>query len=209
MKISFIGNGAMTKALAVNWQSQHDQFISGRSIEKSQVLAQQLNAKYGSVEEAIDFADVIVLAVPAAVAVQTMADYAKSHGFKNKVIVDISNPISTETFTSTIESRTSITEILAKQYPKASFGKAFNMAHTSVWENPDKMYSDKLMTVLFSADEVAATIIATLIRDLGAKPVMLGGNEHAYQLEAAAAIVIKFLFSGADGSTILNLVSKA
>jgi len=207
MKISFIGNGGMTKALAVNWKDEHELFISGRTIEKSAQMALELNAIHGSIDEAINFANVIILAVPADVAEQTLAEHAGSHGYAGKLIIDISNPVSPETFTTTRADRSSVTEVLEKAYPDAMFGKSFNMAHTSVWENPDKLYAGRTLSVLFTAHENAKHTLATLIKDMGANPVYLGNNQHAYQLEAAAAIVIKFLFAGAPAETTLNLVN--
>jgi predicted dinucleotide-binding enzyme len=206
MKISFIGNGAMTKALAVNWKDKHELFISGRSSEKSEQMAKELNAMHGTIDEAIDFADVLLLAVPADVAEQTLAEHAKSHGYAGKLIIDISNPVSPETFTTTREDRSSVTEVLEKNYPKAMFGKSFNMAHTSVWQNAVKLYAGKPLNVLFTAHDNAKQTLAALINDMKANPVYLGNNQHAYQLEASAAIVIKFLFAGAPAETTLNLV---
>ena len=62
------------------------------------------------------------------------------------------------------------------------------------------------MVVLYTSDDEVDDTIGALIADVGAEPLRLGGNEHAYQLEAAAAIVIKFLFAGRDPRTILNFI---
>ena len=80
------------------------------------------------------------------------------------------------------------------------------MAHTSVWENADKLHAGKPLNVLFTAHENAKQTLAELISSIGANSVYLSDNQHAYQLEAAAAIVIKFLFAGAPAETTLNLV---
>ncbi|NRB34896.1 MAG: hypothetical protein HRU31_09125 [Rhodobacteraceae bacterium] len=49
-------------------------------------------------------------------------------------------------------------------------------------------------------------MIAGLIADVGAAPLPLGDNADAYQLEAAAPIVSKFLFAGVDPHTIFNVI---
>ena len=80
------------------------------------------------------------------------------------------------------------------------------MAQVAVWADPDMSYDGRQMVTLYTADEGADDAIAQLIADVGAAPLRLGGNAHAYQLEAAAAMVIKFLFAGADPHTIFNFI---
>jgi predicted dinucleotide-binding enzyme len=99
-----------------------------------------------------------------------------------------------------------LTQALADALPGAHIGKAFNMAQVDVWADPDMSYDGRQMVTLYTADEKADAVISELIADVGALPLRLGGNEHAYQLEAAAAIVIKFLFAGADTHTIFNFI---
>ena len=80
------------------------------------------------------------------------------------------------------------------------------MAQVAVWEDPDMTYDGRRMVVLYTADDAADQVISDLIGDVGAEPLRLGSNAHAYQLEAAAAIVIKFLFAGRDPKTIFNFI---
>ena len=81
------------------------------------------------------------------------------------------------------------------------------MAQVAVWESPDMTFDGRRMVTLFTADtERASEAVATLIRDVGSEALRLGSNAHAYQLEAAAAIVITFLFAGRDPQTILNVI---
>ncbi len=86
--------------------------------------------------------------------------------------------------------------------PGAHVGKAFNMAQARVWENPDMGFDGRTLESVFTATDT----ISGLIADVGSEPVRLGGNAHAYQLEAAAAIVIKFLFSGRVPETLFNVI---
>lgn len=208
MNIAFIGNGNMTYALGKNWLGDHALFISGRSAQKSADLAARLNARSGTIAEAIEFAEVIVLAVPAEVAEQTMAEHAPQDGYKGKVIIDITNPVSVETFVSTRADRSSVTEALEAVYPKAHFAKAFNMAHAAVWELDEKRFNGKRHATLYSAADEANEVVATLIEQTGCEAVHVGDNKHAYQLEASAAMVIKFLFAGAPTDTVLDFTTR-
>jgi predicted dinucleotide-binding enzyme len=80
------------------------------------------------------------------------------------------------------------------------------MAQVAVWTDADMTYDGRQMVVLYTSDEEVDSKFATLISDVGAEPLRLGGNTHAYQLEAAAAIVIKFLFAGRDPKTVFNFI---
>lgn len=129
-----------------------------------------------------------------------------AQAFAGKVVIDINNSISLETFLTTRDDGRSLTEAIAEALPGAHVGKAFNMAQVAVWEDPDMTYDGRQMVTLYTADEAADAVIAALIADVGAAPLRLGDNGHAYQLEAAAAMVIKFLFAGRDPHTIFNFI---
>jgi 8-hydroxy-5-deazaflavin:NADPH oxidoreductase len=206
MKIAFIGTGGMTNALASKWASKHSLFFGGRSPEKAYALATQFGGQSGTQAEALAWGDVIILAVPAQGVFDAVNALGGNAAFAGKIVVDITNPISIETFLSTQPGNTSVTEALEAMLPDAHLGKAFNMAHTSVWELPDMHFDGRQYVTLFSSCDTAADTLATLIADTGSEPHRIGDNRHAYQLEAAAAIVIKLLFSGRGGNTVLNLI---
>lgn len=206
MKIGFIGAGGMAKALAGNWVGKHDVTLSGRDKDKTHKVASDIGAKSATAQEAVASADVVVLATRAEDVFAGIEAAGGPDAFEGKVVVDINNPVSIETFVTTREDGRSLTEEIADALPGASVGKAFNMAQVAVWQDPDKTYDGRQMVTLYTADEEADGVIAKLIADVGADPLRLGDNSHAYQLEAAAAIVIKFLFAGGDAHTIFNLI---
>lgn len=206
MKIGFVGAGGMAKALAGKWADKHDVMLSGRTPEKTRIAAASVGAQAGTAREAVAFADVVVLATRWEDVFQGIEAAGGPAAFDGKVVVDINNPVSIETFLTTREDDRSLTQAIADVLPGAHVGKAFNMAQIAVWEDANMTYDGRQMVTLFTADEGAHDAISQLISDVGAEPLLLGGNEHAYQLEAAAAIVIKFLFAGADPQTIFNFI---
>ena len=201
MKIGFVGAGGMAQALAGKWASKHELMLSGRTPEKTLEAAKSVGAKVGTAREAVAFADVVVLATRWE-DVFTAIDAA----FEGKTVIDINNPVSIETFLTTRDDGRSLTQAIAEALPGAHVGKAFNMAQVAVWEDPDMTYDGRQMVTLYTADDTADDTIAQLIADVGAEPLRLGSNDHAYQLEAAAAMVIKFLFAGCDPHTIFNFI---
>ena len=206
MKIGFIGTGDMAKALSRKWHGKHQLFFGGRDPAKTAAFAQGFGGLSGSLSDAVAFGEVIVLSTPADAVLDAVDAAGQAPAFAGKIVLDITNPISVETFLTTRESGGSLTEAIAERLPAALVGKAFNLAHTSVWDSDDMTFDGRRLVTLFTADDGAADAIAELIEDVGSEPLRLGGNEHAYQLEAAAAIVIKFLFSGRPSNTVFNFI---
>jgi len=206
MKIGIIGSGGMSKALAGKWSAKHQVMLSGRDLEKAAGVAAAVDAEAGTAAEATAFGDVVVLATRSEDVFDGIANAGGAQAFDGKVVIDINNPISLETFRTTRDDGRSLTEAIAEALPGAHVGKAFNMAQVAVWEDPDMTYDGRQMVTLYTADEAADGIISELIADVGAAPLRLGDNAHAYQLEAAAAMVIKFLFAGRDPHTIFNFI---
>jgi len=206
MKIGFVGAGGMAQALAGKWATQHEVMLSGRTADKTRKAADAVGATAGTAEDAVAFGEVVVLATRWEDVFSAIDAAGGPAAFAGKTVIDINNPVSVETFVTTRDDGRSLTQAIADALPDAHVGKAFNMAQVAVWEDPDMTYDGRQMVTLYTADDNADATIAQLITDVGASPLRLGGNEHAYQLEAAAAIVIKFLFAGSDAHTIFNFI---
>lgn len=206
MKIGFIGHGSMAKALAGKWRGKHQLFFGGRNVDRAAEAASPFGAGSGTAAEAVAFGEVIVLATRAETVFEAIEQAGGPEAFAGKTVLDINNPVSIETFVTTREDGSSLTEAIARALPDAHLGKAFNMAQARVWASPDMSFDGRTLVTLFTADDAAAEAISELIADTGSEPVRLGSNAHAYQLEAAAAIVIKFLFAGRAPETVLNLI---
>ena len=206
MKIGFVGAGGMAKALAGKWRGKHEVMLSGRSAERTAAAAREIGVEAGATHDAVAFGDIVVLATRWEDVFDAIDHAGGPQAFEGKIVIDINNPVSVETFLTTRDDGRSLTEAIADTLPGASVGKAFNMAQIAVWEDAEMTYDGRRMVALYTADEAASDPIASMIADVGADPVRLGGNEHAYQLEAAAAIVIKHLFAGADPYTIFNFI---
>lgn len=206
MRIGFVGAGGMAKALAGKWAGKHDVMLSGRTPTKTREAAESVGANAGTASEAVAFAEVVVMATRWEDVFTAIEDAGGPTAFSGKTVIDINNPVDVETFVTTRKDGRSLTEAIAEALPDAHVGKAFNMAQVAVWKDQDMTFDGRRMVTLFTADDDADAAISQLISDVGAEPLRLGGNEHAYQLEAAAAMVIKFLFAGADPHTILNFI---
>jgi predicted dinucleotide-binding enzyme len=70
MRIGTLGNGLMAAALASQWvKAGHDVMVGGRDPGRAAEVAQRVGAAAGTLEEAAAYGEVVLLAVPAEVAV--------------------------------------------------------------------------------------------------------------------------------------------
>ena len=99
MNIGFLGAGRMTETLAPLWVAAgHDVVVSGRSPEKAVALSARVGARAASLREATR-ADVVVLSVLYDGIASTLeAARATDGALRGKVLIDINNPVETETF---------------------------------------------------------------------------------------------------------------
>ena len=68
-------------------------------------------------------------------------------------------------------------------------------------------FDGRKLTALYCGDDSAAkSKVVELIECIGCESVDIGDLRFSRLLEASACIVIKFLFSGRDMRTVLNLI---
>lgn len=209
MKIAFIGTGGMADALATKWTGKHDLFFGGRSPDKAAALVAKFGGGAGDIAQAAAFGDVVVLATHNEAVFDAIAQAGGAAAFAGKLVLDINNPISIETFRTTRTDGRSLTEAIEEALPDAHVAKAFNMASTVVWRRDPMLWDGRPLVVPFTAADGAVAATRRLIEDTGARALHVGDNAYAYQLEAAAALVIKQLFAGADQMTVLTMVNPA
>ena len=174
MRIGTLGNGLMADALAGQWvKAGHDVMIGGRSADRAAELAHRIGAVPGSLQEATTYGEILLLAVPAEVAVQTVAALDLPPG---RILIDCSNALNHKDFTL---DQPAVAEAIARAAPQARVVKAFNLAADSVWRNPPA----GLGVPICADDPQALAEVGRLIRDLGCEPVPAGGLRRARLLE--------------------------
>lgn len=211
MKIGFIGYGNMAEALASRWVNKHEVLIGGRDAAKAHRLAEKLghNARSGSERDAAAFAEVIVLATQHQVVFDAISAAGGPAAFTGKVLLDINNPVDVNknNFLNKTYDGASLAEAIAARLPNARIVKAFNMCAAAVWTMDPPLFDGRRLVTLYCGDDAAAKgMVAALITDIDCEPVDVGELKYARLLEAAAAIVIKFLLSGRDLHTVFNLI---
>lgn len=181
-KIGVIGAGNMGAQLGKLWsKAGYEVKFSSRNPKKLQHLLHGLdNASIGTIDETIDFADVILLAINYGTIEQLIP---KLRG-KDKVIIDLTNPV-----VWTPEGKLkranlnglSAGEDLQKKLPEATVVKAFSSHYAASLEEGHRDYP---IAVLFTTDNNEVRQLAEdMIKNAGFAPLFYGGLNRSLDIE--------------------------
>jgi len=197
LKIGVIGAGRVGGELAAIWSRVgHDVILSGsRNAGALEAKATNIGARPASVSEAVASSDVIALALPAGVAVQTLAEAGDVSG---KIIIDCTNDVTRASGSNTLAAE------LAQSAPGATVVKAFNTVFAALYD--DIAASPGRPDLLFCGDDVRAKeVVAALIRDAGFEPIDAGGLDAAAELEDFARAIIRLCYQRGMGPFVYRL----
>jgi len=186
--VAIIGTGNLGSRLAANFAAGGQDFLlAGRDQETARKVASTLDghAEAVSVDEAIERADVLVLAVWFDASKQLITEYGER--LVGKVVIDPSNAVAPGddgAFRKVIGDQESSGQILANLLPTgARLVKAFgtltaDTLSTAAWREPER-------AVQFYAtdDDSAGELVAELIRADGYEPVRVGGLDKSIRIE--------------------------
>jgi hypothetical protein len=186
--VAIIGTGNIGSKLAANFAAGGQDFLlAGRNQEEATKVATDMNghAEVVSIDEAVEQADVLVVAVWFDVFQQLIAQYGDR--LAGKVIVDPTNAVGPDGsggYRKVIGEQESSGQILAGLLPAgARLVKAFGTLSApslaaAAWKDPER-------AVLFYAtdDTAAGDVVADLIRAGGYEPVRVGGLDQSIRIE--------------------------
>jgi len=200
MRIGVLGAGMMAEALAGAWvQAGHEVLIGGRTPQKSAELAKRIGASAGTLREAADFGEVILLAVRREGLTETLERAGAPEGaLAGKTVIDCGNAVDVTDFSLVTWEGKSLAEQAQHLAPGSHVVKAFNQAHARVWQMTPPSFAGRPLAVPFAGDDAGKKIARRLIADLGAEPLDAGDLSQARHLEAMAIVIIRLLFSGYD-----------
>ena len=186
--VAIIGTGTIGGTIATNFAiGGQDFLLAGRDQETARKLASSLDghAEAVSTDEAVDRADVLLLALWLDADRQVIAEYGQR--LAGKIIVDPSNAVGPDGkggYRKVIGEQESSGQILAGLLPAGTrvvkaFGTLSAPSLAAVaWQEPER-------AVLFYAadDEAAGDLVAELIRTAGYEPVPVGGLDQSIRIE--------------------------
>ena len=186
--VAIIGTGTIGSTLAANFAAGGQDFLlAGRDQEAARKIASDLDghAEVVSIDEAVDRADLLIIAVWPDAFKELIAQYGGR--LAGKVIVDPSNPVGPDGqggYRKVIGAQESSGQILAGLLPAgARLVKAFGTLSAptlsaAAWREPERA------VLFYAADDAAAgDLAAGLIRAAGFDPVPVGGLDQSIRIE--------------------------
>ena len=196
MTTAIIGLGNMGSGLARRLAGAGDLVLATRDDVTSAALATELGAKSASIEAAIAAADIVVLALPYASALEL----AQSGALKDKIVVDITNPIKPDFSGLLFGFDTSAAEEIQKAAPTAKVVKAFNTIFASVFAATKDTTAN--VPVFLAGEEAAVAAVATLVETAGFAVEKTGTLDAARLLEPVGMLNIRLGYALGRGTNI-------
>jgi len=180
LKIGMIGSGREGGALGKLFaKAGHPVMFSSRHPENLKDLVASVGplAQAGTVEQAVAFGDVIVIAVP----YTAMEGIGKTYGSalaKKALVMDVSNPISRrdgEDFVKSVNEQGGAGVVTAKWLPGAPIVRAFNAISYARLAEISHRHGDPVGVPIAGDDAKALALAESLIKEIGFEPVVVGG----------------------------------
>ena len=184
MKITIIGAGNMGRAIGTRAVAGgHEVEIVDRDASEAQKLAEEVGASAAAAEPGAPFGgEVVVLAVYYPGIKDVVRQYADQ--LAGKVVVDITNPVDTETWDSlATPPGTSSAEEVQQLVPQGTpVVKAFNTTFATTLV-AGEVGGQQLDVLIAGDDEAAKQTVSQLASDGGLRPIDVGPLNRARQLE--------------------------
>jgi 8-hydroxy-5-deazaflavin:NADPH oxidoreductase len=186
--VAIIGPGNIGGRLAANFAAGGQDFLlAGRDQQAAQKIAADLggHAEVVSIDEAVDRAGVLVVAVWLDAFRQLIAQYGER--LAGKVIVDPSNPVGPDAdgnYRKVIGEQESSGQIVAGLLPPgARLVKAFGTLSAPTLSAAARREPERAVLFYAADDDVAGDLVADLIRVSGYEPVRVGGLDQSIRIE--------------------------
>jgi predicted dinucleotide-binding enzyme len=180
LKIATIGAGREGGALGTLFaKAGHPVMFSSRHPEQLNDLVASAgpNAKAGTVQQAIDFADVVLLVVPYTAVEQIGREHGKALAAK-PLVIDVSNPISRrdgEELVKSVEQQGGAGLATAKMLPGSHIVRAFNAIGSAQLAQLANRPGEPVGVPIAGEDQKAVQLASQLIKQIGFEPVVIGG----------------------------------
>lgn len=192
MKIAVIGSGNMGAGLARAVALSHDELVIGaRDPAKAVALAQEIGPKVeaGGIEAAIKSADMVILALP----YQANLEAVRGLDVGDKILVDVSNPITEDFAGLVVGHTTSAGEELQSAAPTARVVKAFNTIFSALL--PVEARKGELLQVFVASNDAEAKkAVEHLVTAMQFEAIDAGPLSNSRFLEPMGEMNIHFGF---------------
>jgi predicted dinucleotide-binding enzyme len=199
MKVGIIGSGIVAKQISIGFiNSGHQVKLGTRDINKLYEWQKTAgsNGSVGSFSDAASFGDIIVVATLWA-GTENALKLAGLENFKNKIVIDITNPLD---FSNGMPPKFSVTygnsagEQIQKWLKDSKVVKAFNTVSSSIMINPKLDQGDPDLLIAGNDDD-AKKLVTEIAESFGWQNVIdMGEIKQSFWLETFAMLWIEFGF---------------
>ena len=201
MKILVIGTGNMGSAFVQQLtRAGHQVSVTGRDSAKAAQVASRHGARALPVQGAASGNEIVILATGYAQAVDALRAATPDAG---QIVVDITNPLTTDYMSLTIGHTTSAAEEIARAVPNVRLVKAFNTVFAQLLAaGPDLGAGRRVTTFLAGDDAPAKEAVTAMARSMGFEVIDAGTLRNARYLEPLAGLNIYLGYGAGLGTGI-------
>jgi 8-hydroxy-5-deazaflavin:NADPH oxidoreductase len=209
MKIGIIGAGNMGSGLGKIWaKNGHELMFSfSHNEQKLKELAASVSAtaQVGTSAAAVQFADVILLAVPWGAVPEALQAAGSLEG---KILFSCVNALKPDMSGMAVGTTTSAAEEIAKLAPGARVVEGLPL-FAEVLQSGDTSFNGEKATVFYCGDDSEAkTIVAGLLEETAVEAIDIGGLSTARYLEPAMMLLIQLAYMKQMGQVAFKLLRR-
>jgi predicted dinucleotide-binding enzyme len=194
-RIGIIGSGAMGGAVGIRWaQAGHEVLFSSRNPQDLVELvgAAGSRARSGYPQEAAEFGDVVLIAVPYGALPQIGRDHASL--MQGKIVIDCGNPRADRDGPMADEAISKGTGVASAEYlPGVRLVRAFNAMSAVQVEREAHRAGEKIGVPIAADDAEATQVVSELVVDAGFDPVVVGPLARARDFDRGTAVYVRGL----------------
>lgn len=197
MNISIIGAGNVGQKLAqLIHDAGHEIFIGLNDLTKKPESAPY---RYGSLEEAAEFGDIVLFAVPYTAYAEILPKLADN--LKGKIVIDVTNPVNADWSPLLLGEENSGGETVTQLLPKSYVVKAFNTVFADIMTKEGLNRDGQPVTAFVAGnDQEANRTVCKLASEIGFAPIIVGPMKCARYLEATAHLNIQIAVGMGKGT---------
>ncbi|NKB35111.1 MAG: NADP oxidoreductase [Pseudomonadales bacterium] len=193
LKIGIIGSGRIGGSVGLRWaEAGHEILFSSRNPEQLAVLVAQAGPKCraGFPQEAAEFGDVVLVAVPYSATPQIGRDYG--HLMQGKIVIDCGNPYVQRDGEMAAAALAIGTGVASTEFlPGVRLVRAFNALSWREVQDEAHRDGERIAIPIAGDDQEAVAVATQLVIDSGFDPVVVGGLDRAREFDQGSDVYVK------------------